>query len=89
MASLGLRRLAHEPFEDASPLSSDSVAVAGALRSLSISHRAVLVLHHALDLSVEAVATELGIPVGTVKSRLARARTALRPLLDDERTDHE
>lgn len=90
VASLGLHRLAHEPFAGAPPPSSDSVAVADALRSLPISQRAVLVLHHALDLSVETVAKELDIPVGTVKSRLARARAALQPLLvDEERTDHE
>jgi RNA polymerase sigma-70 factor, ECF subfamily len=38
---------------------------------------AVVVLHHLLDLSVEEVAAELGVPVGTVKSRLARARGTL------------
>ncbi len=90
VASLGLRRLAHEPFADAPAPSNDSVAVATALRALPIDHRAVLVLHHGMDLSVETVARELDIPVGTVKSRLARARTALQPLLvDEERTEHE
>ncbi len=42
-------------------------------------------------MSVEAVAHELHIPVGTVKSRLARARAALAPLLRDaeEAFDHD
>lgn len=90
VAWLGLRRLAHEPLADSPPPSSDSVAVAAALRTLTVGHRAVLVLHHGLDLPVEQVARELDIPVGTVKSRLARARAAVQPLLlDEERTEHE
>ena len=48
-----------------------------ALRALPIDQRKVVVLHHLLDLPVEQVAAELGVPVGTVKSRLARARGAL------------
>jgi RNA polymerase sigma-70 factor (ECF subfamily) len=37
----------------------------------------VLVLHYVAELPVERIAAELGVPVGTVKSRLARGRTAL------------
>jgi RNA polymerase sigma-70 factor (ECF subfamily) len=48
------------------------------LMSLSFAHRAVLMLRDAEGLSCEAVAETLEIPVGTVKSRLARAREALR-----------
>jgi RNA polymerase sigma-70 factor (ECF subfamily) len=48
-----------------------------ALRALPMAQRKVVVLHHLLDLPVEEVAAELGVPVGTVKSRLARARVAL------------
>jgi RNA polymerase sigma-70 factor, ECF subfamily len=48
-----------------------------ALRALPVDQRKVVVLHHLLDLPVEQVAAELGVPVGTVKSRLARARGAL------------
>jgi len=48
-----------------------------ALRALPVAQRKVVVLHHLLDLPVEQVAAELGLPVGTVKSRLARARGAL------------
>jgi RNA polymerase sigma-70 factor, ECF subfamily len=53
------------------------MAVAEALRSLPLDQRKVVVLHHLLDLPVAQVAAELGVPVGTVKSRLARARSAL------------
>lgn len=52
-----------------------------ALMSLSFAHRAVLMLRDAEGLSCEAVAETLGLPVGTVKSRLARAREALRSRL--------
>jgi RNA polymerase sigma-70 factor (ECF subfamily) len=52
----------------------DGLAVAAALRALPLAQRKVVVLHHLLDLPVERVAAELGVPVGTVKSRLARAR---------------
>jgi RNA polymerase sigma-70 factor (ECF subfamily) len=53
-----------------------------ALRALPLAQRKVVVLHHLLDLPVEQVAAELGVPVGTVKSRLARARGALAARLD-------
>jgi RNA polymerase sigma-70 factor (ECF subfamily) len=44
--------------------------------------RAVIVLHHYLDLSLPDVAATLGIPVGTVKSRLHRALGLMRAALD-------
>lgn len=55
-----------------------------ALAQLPITHRAVVLLHHVDDLPVDEVARRLRIPVGTVKSRLSRARAALVPLLTDE-----
>lgn len=59
------------------PVSADSLALAEALRALSVPHRQVVVLHHLLGLSVEEVARELTVPVGTVKARLSRGRRAL------------
>ncbi|HYL40106.1 MAG TPA: RNA polymerase sigma factor [Candidatus Binatus sp.] len=44
--------------------------------------RAVIVLHHYLDLSLPDVAVSLGIPLGTAKSRLHRAVGQLRAALD-------
>ena len=44
--------------------------------------RAVIVLHHYLDLPLPAVAATLGIPVGTAKSRLHRALGLMRAALD-------
>lgn len=53
-----------------------------ALRRLSIDQRAVLVLRYYLDLPVDEVAVALGVPSGTVKSRLHRAHEALRGMLE-------
>jgi RNA polymerase sigma-70 factor, ECF subfamily len=65
------------------PLPVDSLALVAALKALPMGFRQVLVLHYLADLPVERVAGELGIAVGTAKSRLARAREALaRQLVD-------
>ena len=44
--------------------------------------RAVIVLHHYLDLTLPEVAASLGIPLGTAKSRLHRALGLMRAALD-------
>ena len=49
---------------------------------LSPEMRAVLVLHHYLDLPLPDVAATLSIPLGTAKSRLHRALGLLRAALD-------
>ena len=55
-------------------------------RRLSIDHRAVVVLHHYLDLPLAEVADVLGVPAGTVRSRLHHAMRGLRAALEaDER----
>ncbi|MCA1572621.1 MAG: sigma-70 family RNA polymerase sigma factor [Chloroflexi bacterium] len=51
-------------------------------RRLSIDHRAVVVLHHYLDMPLERVAETLGVPAGTVRSRLHHAMRGLRAALD-------
>jgi len=51
-------------------------------RQLSIDHRTVVVLHHYLDLPLERVAEVLGVPVGTVYSRLHYAMRSLRAALE-------
>jgi RNA polymerase sigma-70 factor (ECF subfamily) len=48
-----------------------------ALRALPEAQRQVIALHYLADLPVETIAHELGIPPGTVKSRLSRGRDAL------------
>src|SRR5262245_55694383 len=57
------------------------------LRRLTIDQRTVLALTYFLDLPIAEAATTLGIPVGTMKSRLSRATDALRAARDaSERT---
>jgi len=52
--------------------------VQAALLRLSFDHRVILLLREVEGLSCEQVAGALRVPEGTVKSRLARARDALR-----------
>ena len=51
-------------------------------RRLPAEQRAVLVLQHYLDLSLPQIAEVMGIPVGTVRSRLHYARDAMRAALE-------
>jgi RNA polymerase sigma-70 factor (ECF subfamily) len=48
-----------------------------ALRALPEQQRQVIALHYLADLPVDTISAELGIPAGTVKSRLSRGREAL------------
>jgi RNA polymerase sigma-70 factor (ECF subfamily) len=64
--------------------SGDAVDVTRALATLSLPQRQVVVLHHLIGLDVKAVARELRIPEGTVKSRLSKARALLQPLLTED-----
>jgi RNA polymerase sigma-70 factor, ECF subfamily len=63
-------------------LAAEQLELADALRRLSPRHRQVLALRYLADLPVEEIARELRVPVGTVKSRLARARKGLAEQLD-------
>jgi len=56
-------------------------AVQGALLTLSVEYREVVVLRHFTDLSYDEIAAALGIPTKTVKSRLYTARQQLGELL--------
>jgi RNA polymerase sigma-70 factor, ECF subfamily len=58
--------------------------VMGAIRELASPHREVLGLAFGSGLSLPEVAGVLEIPVGTVKSRLAAARTALNRILEEK-----
>ena len=52
-----------------------------ALRSLPEDYRAAVVLCDVVGLPYEEIADQLGIPVGTVRSRIHRGRAALRKVL--------
>lgn len=58
--------------------------VADAFDRLSDDHRQVLMLAGVEGLEYATVADILGVPVGTVMSRLSRARTALHRLVEHE-----
>lgn len=58
--------------------------VQAALLRVSFEHRVVLVLKEVEDLPCEQIASTLGVAEGTVKSRLWRARDALRRVLVDK-----
>lgn len=55
--------------------------IGDAFGSLAPMHRAVLVLRHYLDLTVPEIASALGIPEGTAKSRLHHATRQMRASL--------
>ncbi|MEH0936171.1 SigE family RNA polymerase sigma factor [Micromonospora psammae] len=72
-------------------LNEDHVALLQALQQLSANQRRAVVLHHLNDLSVAEVAAEMQVPVGTVKSYLARGRRAMAGMLTEahqERASH-
>lgn len=60
-------------------------ALQQAIAQLSPERRILIVLYHFENLSYEEIAQMLNLPVGTVKSRLNRARSALREILQPMR----
>ena len=62
----------------------DREELAAAVDRLAPVHREVLVLTFVHELSYRDLAEVLGVPLGTVKSRLSNAKRALRPLLRPE-----
>ena len=72
---------------DAAEQSERRSLVMAALAELSADHRRAVVLVDMEGYSMEEAAELLGCPTGTVKSRCARARAKLVPLLRDLRTE--
>lgn len=81
-----LRRLRAEPVPGPEP---DRVALVTALATLPPAQRRAVVLHHLADLPVAEIAEREGVPAGTVKSWLHRARTALATQLQPTEPDLE
>jgi RNA polymerase sigma-70 factor (ECF subfamily) len=73
----GLPAMEPPPAPDPAEDSSLSLDVQQALMQVPEDFRAVMILHDVHDLRQEEVAEILGVPVGTVKSRLHRGRVAL------------
>jgi RNA polymerase sigma factor (sigma-70 family) len=71
---------------DDSGLESDLAALESGLASLPARERETLALFYLRELSLEEIAGLLAIPVGTVKSRLFRARQLLRNQLAGDRS---
>ena len=79
---LGLDAVSEDPGpQDAAERQELRQAVTAALRLLSDDHRQVLVLREIQSLSYEEIAEVLELDLGTVKSRISRARSALRKIL--------
>jgi RNA polymerase sigma-70 factor (ECF subfamily) len=62
----------------------DRDALERAFQRLSPEHRAVFVMHHHAGLPLAAIAEVVGVPVGTVKSRLHNSIRNLRAVLESE-----
>lgn len=82
-ARSGQELLPHEDVE----LSQRNAIVADALSELDPETRALLVLRDVQDLDYQQLAEVLEIPLGTVKSRLFRARDALRQAIEKRSFD--
>ena len=65
------------PAED-EPADIDMAVLDGAIATLPVADQEVVTLFHLRELSIAQIASLLEVPVGTVKSRLFRARRALR-----------
>ncbi len=82
-ADLGLEldRLAEET-PDAESIDSESLQAA--LNKLSGEYRLVVLMYYFEQCSYREIAEKLDLPIGTVMSRLARGKSALRKLLADD-----
>ena len=72
----------HPTIRDSAISLADRDALERGFRRLDPEQRALIVLHHYLDLSLPEVAETLRIPLGTAKSRLHRALSAMRASLE-------
>jgi len=86
-AEVSLVLMPERSIVDSASATAETDRVERAFRRLPLDQRTVLVLQHYLDLSHVEIAETLGIPLGTVKSRLRYGGAALRAELDaDERS---
>nr|WP_255551595.1 sigma-70 family RNA polymerase sigma factor [Granulicella sp. dw_53] len=77
---VSIDEMLYEP-EDRHTFSTDALALHQSLRQLDERHRLPVVLFYFQDLSYREIAEALELPVGTVMSRLSRARQRLHELM--------
>lgn len=63
---------------------SEQTMLLDALKKLPLKYREVLILYYYEELNTTEISEMLGFSVNTVKTRLNRARKALKPLLNEE-----
>ena len=66
----------------------EMIDLARGLHELTAVHRDIVLLHALHGMSYEEIAAYLQVPLGTVMSRLARARDALRQLMETGKADN-
>ena len=72
--------------EDSAVRSEMQENIAESIKELPLKHREMIVMREITGMSYEEIATTLGMNVGTVKSRLARARLKLIEILKEKGT---
>jgi len=80
-------RALNAPPPDSMARAGDGLDLSDALRRLPVDQRIVIDMFYLDDLGVEEIAAALGIPAGTVKSRLHHARQVLKTHLEGEHHD--
>lgn len=79
--------LVHEPVDDAMERARSSLSITRALRELTPEARAAVLLVDLVGFDYRTAAAALGVPEGTVASRLSNGRARLHELLGEERRD--
>lgn len=77
--------LAHESHDASQEVQMELAEVEAAMQHLSEDHRDVLVMVCVKGMQYQEVADAMGVPLGTIRSRLSRAREHLSALLDSHR----
>ena len=72
--------------EETAVMAGEAARIRAAVEMLPEQHRVVIELNHFQECSYQEMAEILGIPIGTVMSRLFHARKKLRIALDEEMT---
>lgn len=88
LRAAGMQAAAERPIDDVEERASAArmlPEINAALGRLRPDDREVLLLYSLGEMSYEEVATSLGIPIGTVRSRLSRARRRMQELIPTDR----